>query len=104
MEKQKIYVVQLDWSTEDNEGNELELFDTKEKALKKFNEIIKEEKTMDYYLGKDAFDKNGNLLTDEYNLDTNIDNPNALEFYWELRCTTNFYLHDSVQLLVKEVN
>ena len=104
MEKQKIYVVQLDWANEDDEGIVTELFDTREKAVEKFKAIIQEEKTLDWYWSKDAFDKDGNLDTKNYELETNIDDPNALELYWVLKCNSNYYLHDSLQLMIKEVN
>ncbi len=104
MKKQKIYVVQLDWANEDDEGVLINLFTTREKAVEKFNAIIQEEKTLDWYWSKDAFDKDGNLDTENYELQTNIDNPNTLELYWELRCIGNYHLHDSLQLLIKELN
>ncbi len=104
MEKQKIYVVQLDWTNEDDEGVVTELFATREKAVEKFNAIVQEEKTLDWYWSKDAFDKDGKLDTENYELQTNIDDPNALELYWELKCKGNYYLRDTLQLLIKELN
>ena len=32
-----------------------------------------------------------------------IDDPNALEFYWELRCKNDSYKHDSLQLYIKGI-
>ena len=45
MDKKEIYVLQLAWSNQDSEGINTTLFDDREKAIKKFKEIIEEEKT-----------------------------------------------------------
>ena len=103
MDKKEIYVLQLAWSNQDSEGINTTLFDDREKAIKKFKEIIEEEKTLDWYWSSDAFDQDGNLISDEYELDTNIDDPNAVEFYWELRSTYDSYNHDSLQLYIKGI-
>lgn len=103
MDKKEIYVLQLAWSNQDSEGINTTLFDDREKAIKKFKEIIEEEKTLDWYWSSDAFDKDGNLISDEYELDTNVDDPNAVEFYWELRSTYDSYNHDSLQLYIKGI-
>ena len=102
-DKKEIYVLQLAWSNQDSEGINTTLFDDREKAIKKFKEIIEEEKTLDWYWSSDAFDKDGNLISDEYELDTNVDDPNAVEFYWELRSTYDSYNHDSLQLYIKGI-
>ncbi len=103
MEKQKVYMVQLDWSNDDDQGIETYLYGTKEKAKQKFYEIIQEDKTSNYLWSKDAFDENGNLNEEEYELETNIEDENAVELYWELKCNGNFYLHDFLELKEMEV-
>ena len=103
MKKQKIYMVQLDWSSDDDQGILTYLYNTKEKALEKFNKILEEEKTLDWYWSKDAFDENGNLNEEDYELETNIDDENAVELYWQLKCNGNFYLHDFLELREMEV-
>ncbi len=104
MENKKIvYMVQLDWSSDDDNGILTYLFDTKEKALTKFNEILKEERELDWYWSKDAFDENSKLDEENYELDTNIDDSNAEELYWNLKCIGNYYLHDFLELQIKEV-
>lgn len=40
----KIYLVLFQYTTDDAEGAETQAFDTYEKAVKRFNEIIEEEK------------------------------------------------------------
>ena len=103
MENQKIYMVQLDWSNDDDQGILTYLYNTKEKALEKFNKILEEEKTLDWYWSKDAFDENGNLDEENYELETNIDDESAIELYWQLKCNGNFYLHDFLELREMEV-
>ena len=103
MDKKEIYVLQLAWSSEENEGINTTLIEDREKAIQKFKEVIEEEKTLDWYWAKNAFDKNGNLKSDEYELDTNVDDPNAVEFYWDLKCIDNPFLHDSLQLYIKGI-
>ncbi len=103
MENQKIYMVQLDWSNDDDQGILTYLYNTKEKALEKFNKILEEEKTLDWYWSKDAFDENGNLDEENYKLETNIDDESAIELYWQLKCNGNFYLHDFLELREMEV-
>lgn len=103
MDKKEIYVLQLAWSNEDSEGINTTLIEDREKAIKKFKEVIEEEKTLDWYWSSDAFDKDGNLISEEYELDTNVDDPNAVEFYWELKCISNYYRHDSLQLYIKGI-
>ena len=103
MDKKEIYVLQLAWSNEDSEGINITLIEDREKAIKKFKEVIEEEKTLDWYWSSNAFDKDGNLISEEYELDTNVDDPNAVEFYWELKCINNYYRHDSLQLYIKGI-
>ncbi len=103
MDKKEIYVLQLAWSNQDSEGINTTLIEDREKAIKKFKEVIEEEKTLDWYWSSDAFDKDGNLISEEYELDTNVDDPNAVEFYWELRCKNDSYKHDSLQLYIKGI-
>lgn len=101
--KKYVYMVQLEWSNDDDQGIFTYLYDTMEKAKQKFNEIILEDKTAKDLWSIDAFDKNGNLNEEEYQLDTNIDDENAIELYWELSCINNFYLHDNLELRIMEV-
>ena len=103
MDKKEIYVLQLAWSNEDSEGINTTLIEDREKAIKKFKEVIEEEKTLDWYWSSNAFDKDGNLISEEYELDTNVDDQNAVEFYWELKCINNYYRHDSLQLYIKGI-
>lgn len=102
-EKKFVYMVQLDWSNDDDQAVETYLYDTREKALKKFYEIINEDKNNKDLWSIHAFDENGNLDEEEYELDTNIDNENAIDLYWNLKCNSNFYLHDFLDLRTMEV-
>lgn len=105
MEQKKniVYMVQLDWSNDDDQGILTYLYDTKEKARQKFDEIINEDKNSSDLWSKDAFDENGYLNEEDYELETNIDDENAIELYWELKCNGNFYLHDFLELRIMEV-
>ncbi len=63
----KIYLVVLEWTTEDGSDVDIEAFDTYEKALERFFERINEEKTAISWV-QEAFDENDNII-DGYEFD-----------------------------------
>jgi hypothetical protein len=98
----KVYMVQFDYSTDDYSDIETYLFDTYEKALAKFNEIIEQEKQPEMSWVADAFKNNQPL--ENYELDTNIDDANGeTELYWNITCKYDWYLHDFLNLYIKEI-
>lgn len=104
MENKKIYEILLRYSTDDDTGVDSYITNTYEKAVKKFNEIIQEEKT-DIYWIQNAFESEDSLK--DYNFDTNIDieyNDNIEhELYWEITDKYDWYHHDILELRIKEI-
>ncbi len=100
----KIYMVMFDWSTQDNSDIEVELFDNYQKAYKRFNEIIANEKVFDISWVADAFDNKGNLL-ENYELDEHIESDGINEFDCWLNITNknDWNTHDFLDLKVMEV-
>ena len=94
MEKKFVYVVLFDYATDDCSGIDLYIFDTKEKALKKFNTLIEQEK---------EFYKNEYPGFNDFELDTNIEDKNAKEYWWNYKCESNYYLHTFIDLKIKEI-
>ena len=103
--KNIVYMVQFDWSTEDEGSVETYLFDTYAKALDKFNEIIKSELTPDMSWVADAFDKDGNV-TDDYEFDTNmldVKVQDEFDLWWNITDSNNYYIHDFLDLRKMEI-
>ena len=96
----EVYMVQLDYSTDDCQGVDTYLYDTKEKALLHFYEIIKQEKKDSWI--ENAFNENGSVNKD-YELDTNIDDDNSCDLWWNITCKQDFYLHTFLNLRKMEV-
>lgn len=94
MEKKFVYVVLFDYSTDDCNGIDLYIFDTKEKALKKLNALIEQEK---------EFYKNEYPGFNDFELDTNIEDKEAKEYWWNYKCESNYYLHTFIDLKIKEI-
>lgn len=104
MKKQKVYMVMLDYSTDDCSCIDTYLFSTYKKALKKFKEIIRQEKKPNISWVADAFDKKDNVYVD-YEFETNIDEniQKAQELFWNITNKYDWYQHDFLSLKIKEV-
>ena len=96
MEKKSAYLILFDYSSDDYNGIDTYLFDTKEKALAKFKELINNEK--DFYKNEYS-----HLYDKSFETDTNIDDETASEYWWNIQCTTNWYIHTNIDLRVKEI-
>lgn len=100
----KVYEILLQYSTDDGANVDSIILNSYEKAVKKFKEIIEEEKT-DIYWIKNAFESEATLKN--YEFDTNIDfeyNDNKEhELYWELTDKYDWYNHDILELRIKEI-
>ena len=74
MKNTTVYEIIFEYSTEDCAGIDTYIYGTKEKALDKLKDLIETEK---------AFYKNeySHINQEEFEIDTNIDNANACE-YW----------------------
>lgn len=100
MEKKFVYVVLLDYSTDDYSGIDLYIFDTYQKALNKFNEIIEQEKQPEMSWVGEKFKNN----TFDYELDTNIeDAKEGVELWWNVTDRNDWYFHDFLDLRIKEI-
>jgi len=102
MEKKYAYLVMFDYSTDDYSGIETFLFDTYEKALKKFKEIISTETNPEKSWVGDCYNK-GNI-SDNYELDTNIDCADEkLDLWWNFTNKYDWNLHDFIDLKKMEI-
>ena len=100
MEKKFVYVVLFDYSTDDCSGIDLYIFDTYQKALNKFNEIIEQEKQPEMSWVGEKFKNN----TFDYELDTNIeDAKDGVELWWNVTDRNDWYFHDFLDLRTKEI-
>ena len=101
-----VYMVKYEWSTDDDQGIDVELFKNYKDAVKRFNKIIENEKDPDISWASNAFD--GDEFDDEnYELDyrstiKKSSMPNYSDYmYWSIsrRDDGNFY---STVILTKE--
>ena len=99
----KAYLVTLQYSCDNSDGIEIEVFSTYDKALTRFNEIIEVETQPNMSYTANAFE-NGNLLSG-YELDTSPEyNDNQEhEHWWNLTCKHDWYLHTFIELRFTEV-
>lgn len=100
----KIYTIVFEWSTNDCDGVDVEVFLTYEKAVNRFNEIIENEHKPEMSWVSDAWDENGDLLKD-YILDCNeqfTDNEEH-ELWWNIECKNDWYFHDNLELRILEM-
>lgn len=94
---ENVYTIKFDWSTDDDCGCELELYNDYDDAVKRFNEMIENEKNPDLSWVSDAFDDDA-FDDENYELDYH----NGTEYmYWSVskRDDGNFY---STIILTKE--
>lgn len=85
-EEKFVYMVQFDWSVEDNSGNDVYLYETYEKALEKYQSIIAGEMDPNMsWVGDQAFDKDGNV-NEDYDFQS-VDNPEAEHHSWYVENT-----------------
>ena len=95
LKQNEIYVIQFDYSTEDTDGIDLYLFRNFDTAFAKFKSIIKDE--IKFYT------ESYSHLEEDFELDTNIDDDNALEYYWNKKYIHDYYVHTFLDLKIKEV-
>lgn len=101
----KVYVVMIDWSTEDEYGHEFEVYSTFSSALKRFNQSIKNEcDPENSWVGVEVFDEDGNV-NDGYELFCNCDKEitEEQELYWEASHAGWLSKYTNISLKIKEV-
>lgn len=99
----KIYLVVFDWATDDESCVDIDAFDTYEKAVNRFNEIIQLEKDSRYSWVADAFDENDEIV---HGYEFDYLEPNAkqeTECYWNITNKNDWYMHDFLSIQIKEV-
>lgn len=101
----KVYVIVSDWETEWAASTDIEVFDTYEKAVNYFNELIEYEKDSSNSWAGDAFDENGNLLRDEYELNCNdpYTDGKEHELWWYIRAQNKWPFYTKLELRILEV-
>lgn len=86
---ENVYLIKFDWSTDDDQGCEIELYKSYNDAVKRFNEMIENEKNPDLSWAADAF-CDGEFDDTDYELDYRLDTE---YMYWSVskRNDGNFY-------------
>ena len=97
MENKNVYEIVFDYSTEDCTGIDTYIYSTKEKTVKKLKELIVAEQ--EFYKKEYS-----HIDQKEFEIDTNIDDENACEYWWNIQCKTDWYLHTNIDLRLKEIN
>ena len=98
-DRKYVYMVQMQYSTDDYDGVETLLFETREKALKAFYNLIEMEK-------RESWIQDGYLdgeVRENYELDSNIDNIDACDLWWNFKKTDDYYYHTFIDLRQIEV-
>lgn len=97
-----VYMIQFDWSTEDYEEIEIELFGSYKKALTRFRELAQNEKNPTLsWVGEQALDEYGNV-NDGYELDfCYAEGTNNQS--WHIVDKGNYYRHSFIDLIIKEI-
>lgn len=105
MVKMQIYMVKLDWSTEDDRDMDIYLYSTYEKAYQKFKELIKYKMNAENsWVGEIKW--NGNLPEKryEFNYLERRNNTNETECYWLITDTWNYKTYTYITVEIKEVD
>ena len=102
---EKVYIVKLEWSTEDSNDTELTVYGSYDRAYAKFKNLIaKEMKPENSWVG-DLEWKDGIPADDKIELDF-LDRRNdadETECYWLITDTWNFGTHTFISIEIKEV-
>lgn len=98
----KVYLVVFEWSDEDGKDTDIEVFDSYEKAAKRFQERIENEKTYISWV-RDAFDENGDIL-DGYDFDECQPDIRLETYaYWSIAAEYNWLRRDHIAIVPLEV-
>lgn len=97
-----VYMVLFDWSTTDDCGLEIKLFNTYEKALQKFNEYVENECDPEMsWVGEEVFNEDGDVNND-YELHCCVQAEGEQNLYWKV-ADKNDYNRHSFLYLTKEI-
>ena len=102
---EKVYIVKLEWSTEDSNDTELTVYGSYDRAYAKFKNLIAEEMKPENSWVGDLEWKDGIPADDKIELDF-LDRRNdadETECYWLIADTWNFGTHTFISIEIKEV-
>ena len=102
---EKVYIVKLEWSTEDSNDTELTVYGSYDRAYAKFKNLIAEEMKPENSWVGDLEWKDGIPADDKIELDF-LDRRNdadETECYWLITDTWNFGTHTFISIEIKEV-
>lgn len=98
-----VYMVVFDWSTTDDCGLEINLYNTYEKALTKYNKYIENECNADLsWVGSEVFDENGNVNND-YELHCSKHTAGKQNLYWKVADKNDYNRHSFLYLSKEKV-
>ena len=97
MKNKTVYEIIFDYSTEDCSGIDTYIFSTKEKAVKKLEELITSEK--EFYKTEYSY-----INEKDFEIDTNFGDRDAFEYWWNIQYKNDWYLHTNIDLRIKEIN
>ena len=102
---EKVYIVKLDWSTEDSNDTELIVYGTYDKAYAKFKDLIADEMKPEIPWVGDREWKDSLLANENFELDF-LDRRNETdetECYWLFFDNRDFDTHTYISIEIKEV-
>lgn len=99
--KRQLYLVLMDWSTNDSDGINTFLYEKFEDAREKFRALIKDEHNPDISWVGGCFDENGEPL-DGYDLECN-DDGDKKDLYWRFVDIADYNRHTFIDLKIMEV-
>lgn len=100
--KKYVYMVEFDWSVEDGCNVETELFSNYEKALKRYDEIIANEKTDGMSWVADAINPNGTIVKG-YTFEEFGDRTKQENLSWHFAEDAYYMFHSIIRLVKMEI-
>ena len=102
MKQNYAYMVEFDWSVEDGCDVETELFSTYEKALKRYDEIIANEKINGMSWVADAINPNGTIVKG-YTFEEFGDRTKQEDLSWHFTMDEYYMCHSIIHLRKLEI-
>lgn len=98
-----VYMVVFDWSTTDDCGLEIKLFDTYKKALARYKQYIKSERNAELsWVGSEVFDENDNV-NDGYEFHCCRHTKGEQNLYWKVADKNDYNRHSFLYLSKEKV-
>ena len=100
----KVYLIKLDWSTEDGNDIEIYVYGTYESAYKEFKRLIENEMTPDNsWVG--ALEWKDGAPEDQYYFEffDRRSDTDETECYWQIRDIWDYNIHTFISIEIKEV-